>query len=230
MTTCSYLMVIYTPRLCNDIAFLPPRETQANPIACRQVLAATDIPAWEETRQISDSSNPHHLLHQPPGLKRHANPNNDQYVPIIIGGIEIGAKIHVGSDGRRIESGQVAGGGVVRVDVVARGDARAEGGKVHRLSNEDLRTLNVDPETVDRLREELKEVSEGRAWRLEVVDGPGGVHELRGVVDGDGGDGSEGGAGAGEEEMPGAYVGEGEGEGGGEGEGEGSEEEYREDL
>jgi len=228
-------MVIYTPRLCNDIAFLPPRETQAHPIACRQVLAATDIPAWEETRQISDSSNPHlHLLHQP-GLNRHTNTNpnpntNNDYVPIIIGGIEIGAKTHVGSEGRRIESGQVAGGGVLRVDVVARGDARAEGGKVHRLSNEDLRKLNVDPETVDRLREELKEVSEGRAWRLEVVDGPGGVHELRGVVDGDAGEGEGEGDGDGDggEEGGGEFVDEGVAEG--EGGGEGSEEEYREDL
>jgi len=211
-------MVIYTPRLCNDVAFLPPRETQAHPIACREVLSASEIPAWE-TRKISDSER--HLFQ--PGLNPTNQINNNPHTPIIIGGIQVGAMQHVGTEGRRIESGQVAGG-VLRVDVVARGDAKADGGKVQRLSNEDLRTLNVDPETVDRLREELKSVSGGKAWRLEVVDGPGGVHELRGVVDGDGGE-EGGGGGEGRdseaEEMRGVE---------GEDEGEGSEEEYREDL
>lgn len=115
---------------------------------------------------------------------------------------------------------------MLRIDVVARGDAKADGGKVQRLSNEDLRTLNVDPETVDRLREELKSVSGGKAWRLEVVDGPGGVHELRGVVDGDG----DGDGGGGEEGEGSGGKGQGEDEGALGGEGEGSEEEYREDL
>lgn len=223
-------MVIYTPRLCNDIAFLPPRETQAHPIACREILSASEIPAWE-TRKLTEAGR--HLLQ--PGL----NTNDpDQPYPILVGDIELGAMLHVGREGRRIESSQVAGGGGgggMRVDVVARGDAKVDGGKVHRLSNEDLRTLNVEPETVDRLREELKSVSKGKGWRLEVVDEVGGGRELRGVIDGDGdGDGEEG-----EDGEAGGWKGkEGQGEDGdgsgagyeGEGEGEGSEEEYREDL
>jgi hypothetical protein len=31
-------MVIYTPRLCNDVTFLPPRDNKANGITCREVL------------------------------------------------------------------------------------------------------------------------------------------------------------------------------------------------
>jgi len=38
VSICSYLMVIHTPRLCNDITFLPPRENRANGIVCREAL------------------------------------------------------------------------------------------------------------------------------------------------------------------------------------------------
>lgn len=31
-------MVIYTPRLCNDVTFLPPRDNKANAISCREVM------------------------------------------------------------------------------------------------------------------------------------------------------------------------------------------------
>ncbi|KAL8964852.1 MAG: hypothetical protein Q9183_004175, partial [Haloplaca sp. 2 TL-2023] len=52
VSTCSYLMVIYTPRLCNDIAFLPPRENKAAPITCQEILASTsDIPEWRARKQ-----------------------------------------------------------------------------------------------------------------------------------------------------------------------------------
>jgi len=32
-------MVIYTPRLCNDATFHPPRDNKANSITCREVLS-----------------------------------------------------------------------------------------------------------------------------------------------------------------------------------------------
>ncbi|KAK3396816.1 glucosidase II beta subunit-like protein-domain-containing protein [Sordaria brevicollis] len=42
VTTCAYLMVIHTPRLCADVAFLPPKETKAHPITCRQVISSEE--------------------------------------------------------------------------------------------------------------------------------------------------------------------------------------------
>lgn len=198
-------MVIYTPRLCNDVAFLPPREHKANPIACREVIPTQAIPAWK-ARKASEAE------------RHHLQPATGDQRPVV-GGIEVGAMQKVGKEGRRIESGQVAGGNGVKIDVVAKGEAGANGGgKVQRLSNEDLRKLNVNPETVDRLRKELQELAGDRAWKLEVVEAPGGVHELRGIVDGDGEEGEgedEGGSGEGVEA---GY------------EGDGSEEEYKEEL
>ena len=42
VTTCAYLMVIHTPRLCADVAFLPPKETKAHPITCQQVVSSDE--------------------------------------------------------------------------------------------------------------------------------------------------------------------------------------------
>ncbi|EGO56116.1 hypothetical protein NEUTE1DRAFT_83111 [Neurospora tetrasperma FGSC 2508] len=42
VTTCAYLMVIHTPRLCADVAFLPPKETKAHPITCRQIISSDE--------------------------------------------------------------------------------------------------------------------------------------------------------------------------------------------
>ncbi|KAJ6257769.1 hypothetical protein Dda_7558 [Drechslerella dactyloides] len=38
VTTCCYLMVVYTPRLCSDPAFQPPADSQANTIECVEVM------------------------------------------------------------------------------------------------------------------------------------------------------------------------------------------------
>lgn len=46
VTTCAYLMVVNTPRLCSDVAFLPPTQSTANPISCRLILD-TDDPVAE---------------------------------------------------------------------------------------------------------------------------------------------------------------------------------------
>ncbi|KAK9447153.1 glucosidase II beta subunit-like protein-domain-containing protein [Limtongia smithiae] len=38
VTTCRYLMVIHTRRLCQDAAFLPPKENSANEIRCQHII------------------------------------------------------------------------------------------------------------------------------------------------------------------------------------------------
>ncbi|KAI5789106.1 glucosidase II beta subunit-like protein-domain-containing protein [Geopyxis carbonaria] len=51
VTTCCYLMVIYTPRLCNDVAFLPPRENRANGISCQQMISSKEVESYEENKR-----------------------------------------------------------------------------------------------------------------------------------------------------------------------------------
>ena len=44
VSTCSYLVVIHTPRLCNDVAFQPPQENKPNPISCFPVYGKHETP------------------------------------------------------------------------------------------------------------------------------------------------------------------------------------------
>ncbi|KAK2056907.1 glucosidase II beta subunit-like protein [Colletotrichum caudatum] len=55
VTTCAYLMVVNTPRLCNDDVFLPPQATSANAISCRPILSSDDPGAqtdWHRRRAL----------------------------------------------------------------------------------------------------------------------------------------------------------------------------------
>ncbi|KAF8467768.1 glucosidase II beta subunit-like protein-domain-containing protein [Kalaharituber pfeilii] len=51
VSICCYLMVIYTPRLCNDVAFLPPREGRANTVECREILNPAQVEEWHIKKQ-----------------------------------------------------------------------------------------------------------------------------------------------------------------------------------
>ncbi|KAL8731129.1 MAG: hypothetical protein Q9181_004412, partial [Wetmoreana brouardii] len=90
VSTCSYLMVIYTPRLCNDVAFLPPRENKAAPITCQEILASTsDIPEWRARKQED--------------AERKLVAASSSGRPVV-GGIEVGGMKLVGKEGQRIET------------------------------------------------------------------------------------------------------------------------------
>ncbi|KAI8210308.1 hypothetical protein K4K52_012545 [Colletotrichum sp. SAR 10_76] len=52
VTTCAYLMVVNTPRLCDDVAFLPPRATSANPISCQLIIPADNPAAQAEWHRL----------------------------------------------------------------------------------------------------------------------------------------------------------------------------------
>ena len=220
VTTCSYLMVIYTPRLCNDVAFLPPRENKAHAITCREIVPSDSISDWE-ARRSADAS-----------LKLVNSGSAESESRPTVGGIVVGGQKQVGSEGRRIEppkpASQAAGNEGGKVDVVAKSDPNEDGGQVQKLSDQDLKKLDLNPKTVEMLRRQLEDLAEGKPWKLVVVDVEEGVRELRGVV--------EGGDEEGEDEGKGQETGQESGGGDGEEyneddpEGEGSEEMYKDEL
>lgn len=219
VSTCSYLMVVYTPRLCNDVAFLPPREERAEGIACREVVKEEDVPAWEarkaqeaQTKLVGGSSE---------GSGRP-----------VIGGIEVGGMALVGREGQRLEPPQnmqagshnhgTQGEDSSKTVTLVTQDPKEKGGKIKRLNDKDLRAMDLDPGVVEAAKRELEDVAAGKGWRLEVFETQGGGRELRGVVDKEGdeeGDEYRG-------DPDGGYEGDGdEGE-----EGDGSQEEYKDEL
>lgn len=50
ISICCYLMVVYTPRLCDDVAFLPPTEGRANMVKCKEVLGEEGAVEWNIKR------------------------------------------------------------------------------------------------------------------------------------------------------------------------------------
>jgi protein OS-9 len=192
VTTCTYLMVVQTPRLCKDVAFLPPKETRAHPISCRAIVASDDDAArWHHMKTIEAKDK------LAPPAKQKQQVNNaaaaHQHTGLSIGGVVVGARQVLGSgdDGKpaarvpppRRFSG--SGTGNTIVEVLARANSKADGGKVEVLSNEELEKLDLDPETVEELRKELERLAGDKGWKLEVVEVPGDVPEIRGIVEPD---------------------------------------------
>jgi protein OS-9 len=202
VTICAYLMVVNTPRLCSDVAFLPPDETTANAIECKLIV---------------DDDSPPPLLDQsqPGGVPRGAagqsetTPNEQATVenllkpkPVTVGGVVVGA--------RNILSGGDEDGKPVKlnppknylsqeekraVQLVAQAASKKDGGGFEVLSAEELEELEIDPEVIEEMRQEMEKLVGDSSWRLEIVELPNGDgdRELRAYVDVDpeGQDGEE---------------------------------------
>ncbi|PKX90964.1 PRKCSH domain-containing protein [Aspergillus novofumigatus IBT 16806] len=169
LTTCSYLMVIYTPRLCNDVAFLPPQQDEAHAIECREILSEEEVPDWEASREYQ-------LAQQ---LVESAITSEFP----VVGDIEVGAHKWVGSEGKQIEKGRVASIGEEKIEVVA----KRQNGKITRLSKEELKKYGLDPEKIETLKSRLEEAAKGKDWTLEIVESNG-ERGLVGTIDPDDGE------------------------------------------
>jgi len=165
-------MVIYTPRLCNDVAFQPPQPEDMHTIDCQLIIASEEIPQWEARRAQRTT-------------QRLVNAGTTQFP--VVGDIEVGAKKLVGTEGRQIEKGRVASAGQERIEVVA----MKENGEIQRLSVEELKKYNLNPEKVEALKKHLENLANGKDWKLEVVESNG-ERGFRGIVDTDGDDDGDG--------------------------------------
>ncbi|KAL2753402.1 hypothetical protein ACRALDRAFT_1082981 [Sodiomyces alcalophilus JCM 7366] len=245
VTTCAYLMVVNTPRLCNDAAFLPPKQTSANPINCRLVLD-TDDPgaeaAWRLQKTLRAEAEaalrpPHQTPPDDPLFAENERPNLGTgglygQEPINIGGVVVGGRNVLGQPGPDGQGGPVLkpphqhqrhhhqhhrdhdpippGEERHHLDDFAYGEGEmiasrtslAEGGEYWRLSDEELEELELDLELVESMRQEVEQLAGDRGWRLDIVETPDNMRELRGYIDSDDyyyeddeGEGNEGGEG-----------------------------------
>ncbi|KAJ9143411.1 Glucosidase II beta subunit-like protein [Pleurostoma richardsiae] len=253
VTTCTYLMLVQTPRLCEDVAFLPPKETRAHPISCRPIVSSEEEAAAlrqrkmleaeaagvaeakkQQQQQEADDSAAKQTAgeeQKPAGVgmdrseaRKPSNPK--RFEGMAIGGVVVGGgQYTLGQAGqpapqlrppRNFVAGKMPGSPLV--ETLAQAQSKAEGGGVEALSGEELEKLNLNPEAIEDLKRELQRMAGDRGWKLEVVEVPGEVPEIRGIVetgedeDGPGGDGDGGGKDAKEAE--------------GQGGGEGSEEKF----
>jgi protein OS-9 len=185
-STCSYLMVVDTPRLCRDVAFQPPQVNLAHSITCKSVIPDSEVDSWTAAQVSAKLSAAEHLiaaLNTPDDAN--TNPLRDVTEGLegtskrgpIIGGIEVGAQKYVGSEGKVIEKSVVVGGGKETfIGTVASSDGK-------QMSKEEMKKLNiVDPKDVETLKGNLKKLAGKKGWKLDLVDTPRG-REFRGIID-----------------------------------------------
>ncbi|KAH0417861.1 hypothetical protein KCU90_g12176, partial [Aureobasidium melanogenum] len=170
VATCAYLMVIQTPRLCNDVAFQPPQKDRANKIACSPILDQDQVPEYEAAVAAASDLLGDDIPNPLAGSQSKA--------PATIGGITIGAHKWV-PEGSKIEKSAIVGGTKDKfVETIADSFGKA-------MSADELKRLGLgDAKSVETLKKELEKIANGQGWELKVFDTPDG-REYRGVLLGD---------------------------------------------
>ncbi|KAM4066808.1 glucosidase II beta subunit-like protein [Hirsutella rhossiliensis] len=164
VTICAYVMIVNTPRLCNDIAFLPPQETKANPISC-QLIADDDTPDAIKQAETSETK------------------DAEKETEVTVGGVVIGARKL--APPRGFWTGQEANEDRL-IEVLVRAASKEDGGKIQMPTAEELEQLDIDPKIVEEMKAKMVEMAGDAGWKLEVVELNGGdFRELRGIIDGD---------------------------------------------
>ena len=181
VTTCTYLMVVHTPRLCADVAFLPPKETRAHPISCRAIISDDDeADAWRWRKSVEAKEKMGVTGAQKAKIGKEAT-REHQFSGMTIGGVVVGGKNVLGGK---------AGEAPVQL-AVPRGIAasrqstdtwaalgqyltnqRKKAGEgvapVDTLTAEDLEKLGVDKETVEAVKQELERLGGEDFWQIAV--------------------------------------------------------------
>ncbi|RGP63613.1 os-9 [Fusarium longipes] len=198
VTICAYLMVVNTPRLCNDVAFLPPEETRANPIRCKLISdERNEPPSLDQAVPLAKDEAQEPLKHEETGVKSgDTTPEDARKEPINIGGVVVGARnVLSGAD----EAGKPpaklppprsyfsnSNTDAERfLKVVASGKSKEDGGDIEILTTEELERLDLKPSVVKDMTDRMKKLAGKYGWKLELVELPGGEKELRGYIDAD---------------------------------------------
>jgi protein OS-9 len=177
-STCAYLMVIQTPRLCNDVAFLPPQKDRPNAINCSPILTEDQVEDYERDIRALRSAEKDARIWEANAEASAAMGDNDAFG---VSAIQVVGDILVGSheivpEGVKLEKSAIVGGGKeTYVDTVASSDGRV-------LSDEELKKLGLgDARAVEKLKKELEKIAGGKDWKLDVIDTPRG-REYRGII------------------------------------------------
>lgn len=209
VTTCTYLMVVQTPRLCADVAFMPPKEGRAHPVTCRPIGGEGKDDDEGGLFGISGEEGVGEGIASAAGQAAEmvlsaaaavagkdgkpdaaAKEEKKKHSGVTIGGVVVGGRKMLGST-PRIPSPRHLGGGAKHatggagtvVELLAKGHSKAEGGKVEILTREELENLELSAEVIEEFRKELQKLAGDNGWKLEVVEVPGEEAEIRGIVE-----------------------------------------------
>ena len=191
--TCQYLMVISTPRLCHDVAFLPPQQELPHQVACTRVLPAAAIPSWlaekaekDEQAELQADKMLDNIMHVlDTGEMKLTDEELAQVLPavgvadqIMIGDIIVGGH-NVVPKGKTIQKSAVLGGKEKLIATIAKSNG-------FLATEEELQKIDIKNarKEIEDVKKELEKVAGDKAWRLDVIETPRG-RELRGIIDDD---------------------------------------------
>lgn len=191
-SSCMYLMIVHTPRLCNDLAFMPPQAEKPHTITCTEIVEPGDEDAWIK-RKAEQTSEMWMLEQELEQLQEGGNAGLDTgplTVPTKIGGIEVGAQIYVGGSPERSISGSniVAGN---KQSLLNPGEekyvatlAKSDGKYKTVISESEMKRIGIKGkiEDMNELIYKMERwAGEGQAWKLEVVQTMEGI-QYRGIL------------------------------------------------
>lgn len=198
--TCAYMMVIYTPRLCDDVAFSPPKATHVHRITCQEVLRSDQIAEWQ-ARKSEEAT------------RKMIGQGASDKPKVMVGNIEVGGQKLVGGEGQNIERGRIVLTAEERAEIVV----MQKDGHIQGLSKAELEKLDINPEVIATFQKELQKLAGNKDWKIERIGDANGQIQIRGIVGNDEGKKLPGKVKSLSDDPP-------------EGEDEGSEEEYKEEI
>jgi len=185
ITTCTYLMVVQTQRLCADVAFLPPKETRAHPISCRQIVRSDEEEAeWRDRKRVEDGKSMAMADAKKDRLINDPNALPTSGKPISIGGLVVGARKILGSEDGKSATKIKPPGHLAAVAAAAKtvlsplidavqkkGNGKAKTGeKVRVVTEDDLLKAGLTPEAIEEFRKEFKMAKDDPFYMVEEVD------------------------------------------------------------
>lgn len=174
-------MVIQTPRLCNDIAFLPPQKDEPNAILCSPILSSEDdIQDYERDMAALKQAEQEAEIWAADAEAAKVFLGSDAIQDYqVAGDIAIGARTIV-PEGVTLEKSAIVGGGKEKyIDTIASSDSNA-------FSKEQLEKLGLgDEKSLEKLKKALEKAAGGQEWKLTIVETPQGRKEYRGIIGSD---------------------------------------------
>lgn len=163
--TCAYMMVVYTPRLCNDVAFLPPKATHVHRITCQEVLRPDQTAEWE-ARKSEEAT------------RKMIGQGDAEKPRVMVGDVEVGGQKLVGGAGKKIERGRVVLTAEERAEIVI----MSKDGQIQGLTDAELKKLDLNPDEIAVFQKELQKLAGKKDWKIERLHEANGQISLRGIV------------------------------------------------
>lgn len=185
VATCSYQMVVHTPRLCNEAAFLPPQTSKPNTIACREILGKDEEADWKKGKAAQASFELFQAQQDQAGVQ-----DGQSRKRPVVGGIELGGqKLVGGSPERTIKASKLAQPPKMqpKEEKYIATLASSDGKQTTIMNEREIRrhelthSLDQIEDYILQTEEWAENVRPGQPWKLDVVQTANGM-EYRGIL------------------------------------------------